>query len=141
MAMAAAGAHDTGMGHDHDAAPANVDRAVLDIGGTVGALILITGRERLGDEIEVSPLEAPDRRVHTAIHERRIGDRVIFAGLYPALEAGTYRIWVDDPALVDTVTIVGGEVAEVDWTASTAPATPARDDRDGPDGAETAGGD
>jgi hypothetical protein len=105
------------MSHDHEAAPANVDRAVLDIGGDVGALILITGPERLGHEIEVSPIHTPGARVHTAIHERRVGARVIYAGLYPGLAAGTYRIWTDEPGVRDRVTIVGGEVAEVDWTA------------------------
>ena len=109
------------MSHDHEAPPANVDRAVLDIGGDVG-LILITGPELLGHEIEVSPMDAPGARVHTAIHERRAGDRVICAGLYPGLAAGTYRIWTDEPGVRDRVTIVGGEVAEVDWTA---PATDA----------------
>jgi len=43
---------------------------------------------------------------------------VLFAGVYPELAAGTYRIWTDDPALPDRVTIVGGEVAEVDWRAA-----------------------
>jgi hypothetical protein len=110
------------MSHDHEAAPANVDRAILDIGGDVGALILITGPEHLGHEIEVSPIDAPGARVHTAIHERRAGDRVICAGLYPSLAAGTWRIWTDGPGLRDRVTIVGGEVAEVDWTAPPADA-------------------
>jgi hypothetical protein len=56
-----------------------------------------------------------DRRVHTAIHERRTADSVTYAGIYPQLVAGRYRIWTDRPGLVDEVTIVGGEVAEVDW--------------------------
>jgi hypothetical protein len=39
----------------------------------------------------------------------------VFAGIYARLEAGTYRIWADRPGLVDTVTVVGGAVSEVDW--------------------------
>ncbi|HEY7827324.1 MAG TPA: hypothetical protein VIB99_03760 [Candidatus Limnocylindrales bacterium] len=54
-------------------------------------------------------------RVHTAIHERRAGDLVAYAGIYPELQQGTYRVWIDDPALPNQVTIVGGEVAELDW--------------------------
>ena len=41
-----------------------------------------------------------------------------YAGIYPELRAGAYRIWTDDPTLPDRVTIVGGEVAEVDWRRS-----------------------
>jgi hypothetical protein len=40
---------------------------------------------------------------------------VTYAGIYPELTAGTYRIWGDNPSLPDRVTIIGGEVAEVDW--------------------------
>jgi hypothetical protein len=54
-------------------------------------------------------------RTHTAIHERRSGGQVTYAGIYVELKAGTYRIWTDDPSLPDRVTIIGGQVAEVDW--------------------------
>ncbi len=54
-------------------------------------------------------------RTHTAIHERLSGGQQTYAGIYPELKAGDYRIWTDDPGLPDRVTIVGGEVAEVDW--------------------------
>jgi hypothetical protein len=35
--------------------------------------------------------------------------------VYPELPAGEYRLWPDDPSLPDRITIVGGEVAEMDW--------------------------
>lgn len=117
--------------------------AVLDIGGDIGALILYTDAEYNGREIEVSPIDEPDHgqevghddgrepahehghvheqghgpahRTHTAIHERRSGGEVTYAGIYVELKAGTYRIWTNDPSLPDRVTIVGGHVAEVDW--------------------------
>ena len=110
----------------------SLEDAVLDIGGDVGALILYTDAEYDEREIEVSLVdEAHDHgeeqtrehghehghghRTHTAIHERRAGSQTTYAGIYPQLKAGTYRIWTDDPTLPDRVTIVGGEVAEVDW--------------------------
>jgi hypothetical protein len=105
------------MSHDHGPERAYDEEAVLDIGGNVGALILTTGSEYRGQEVEVSPLDDPDARIHTAIHERRVGDRVVFAGIFPELRAGIYRIWTRQPGLVDRVRIVGGEVAAVDWTA------------------------
>lgn len=121
----------------------SLEDAVLDIGGDVGALILYTDADFAGREIEVSLLDdsepghahehwhghehgpelehgqehqhGPDHRVHTAVHERRAGGLVTYAGIYPELKAGTYRIWIDDPTLPSQVTIVGGEVAELDW--------------------------
>ena len=89
--------------------------AALDIGGDVGALLLYTGPEQRGREVEVSPVGQELLRVHTAIHARRVQGHVVFAGLFPQLVAGDYQIWTDDPTLPDRVTIVGGEVAEVDW--------------------------
>ena len=58
------------------------------------------------------------QRTHTAIHVRRVGDQLTYAGIYPELKAGDYRIWTDDPSLPDRVTIVGGQVAEVDWRST-----------------------
>ena len=125
----------------------SLEDAVLDIGGDVGALILYTDAAYDEREIEVSPLDEPEaadrhehgqlhgkihghehphghdhehgHRTHTAIHERRAGGQATYAGIYPQLKAGTYRIWTDDPSLPDHVTIVGGEVAEVDWRKPT----------------------
>jgi hypothetical protein len=117
----------------------SLEDAVLDIGGDIGALILYTDAAYNGREIEVSPMDEPDHghghehehddghehdhahghehghRTHTAIHERRSGGRVTYAGIYVELKAGSYRIWTDDPSLPDRVTIIGGQVAEVDW--------------------------
>ncbi|HVA85190.1 MAG TPA: hypothetical protein VNF73_02605 [Candidatus Saccharimonadales bacterium] len=100
--------------HDHGRG-ARIEDAVLDIGGDIGALILYAPEEYDEREIEVSPIGDESNRVHTAIHERRAGGRTVHAGIYPALRAGTWRIWADRPGMVDRVTIVGGQVAEVDW--------------------------
>jgi hypothetical protein len=115
----------------------SLEDAVLDIGGDIGALILYTDAAYEGREIEVSRIDEPDddqdhehahehghghdhehghdHRTHTAIHERRSGGKVTYAGIYLALKAGIYRIETDDPSLPDRVTVVGGQVAEVDW--------------------------
>jgi hypothetical protein len=92
-----------------------LEDAVLDIGGDVGALILFTDASYAEREIEVS-LEGDDQhRTHTAIHQRRAASGEVYAGIFPELPAGRYRIWADRPGLTNRVTIVGGEVAEVDW--------------------------
>ncbi len=91
------------------------EAVVLDIGDDVGALILYTGEELRGREIEVSPKGRDAWRVHTAIRERRANGRTIFAGVYLALPADDYTIWRDATTPAGEVTIVGGAVAEADW--------------------------
>lgn len=103
--------------HEHEAWLPGVG-SVLDIGGEIGALVLYTDERFRGREIEISPVGDESHRVHTAIHERKVGGQLVFAGVYPDLPEGTYRIWTDDPSLPDLVTIVGGEVAEMDWRAA-----------------------
>ncbi|MBV9357759.1 MAG: phospholipase [Chloroflexi bacterium] len=88
---------------------------VLDIGDDVGALILYTPAALHGREIEVSPLSDTQRRVHTAVLRRSINQRPLYAAVYAELPAGDYRIWGDNPALPDRVSIAAGRVAEVDW--------------------------
>lgn len=100
--------------HEDSDAPVAAE-AVLDIGGDVGALILHTDASLRGREIEVSPVGRDEHRTHTAIRERRVRGALRFAGIFPALPAGEYRIWAPEEGLADRVTIVGGEVAEVDW--------------------------
>jgi hypothetical protein len=92
-----------------------MEHVVLDIGGDVGALVLYTRPELRGREIEVSPLGVDAPRVHTAILERSVRGKTVFAGVYPELHAGEYRIWGSPPGAVDQVTIQAGRVAEVDW--------------------------
>lgn len=122
--------------------PSQDGTVVLDIGGDVGALVLLTGASLLGAEIEISPLggagadvfqEAhphvhshdhgddhththhPDR-THVAVRERLAPDGVRYAAIYPGLRAGRYQLWSVDGTPADVVQIVGGEVAELDWS-------------------------
>jgi hypothetical protein len=100
---------------EHRADHVQAEDLVLDIGEGVGALILYTGPELRGAEIEVSLKDGDGKRVHTAIHERRVQGRIVFAGVYPDLPEGDYVIWTDDPDKSTTFTVVSGQVAEVDW--------------------------
>jgi hypothetical protein len=90
------------------------ETVVLDIGQDVGALIIYTKAEFRGREIEVSP-QGSAARVHVEVLERRINGRPIFAAVFPGLRAGEYDIWENFTKPGGTVTIVGGEVATVDW--------------------------
>jgi hypothetical protein len=86
--------------------------AVLDIGQGIGALVIYTSKEFRGKEVQIS-LKGTNsaRMVHTAVWERRVNGRVVFAGVYPSLPAGDYIIWTHPSS---QVTIVGGSVAEID---------------------------
>lgn len=89
--------------------------AVLDIGGTVGALIIYTPAALHGVEIEVSLAGTRLPCIHTAVLARRIGERTVFAALFLALTEGEYHIWVEAPGIERRVVVRGGAVAEVDW--------------------------
>lgn len=90
------------------------ETVVLDIGGDIGALIIYAEAVLHGREIEVSP-RGSTTRVHVEVLERRINGRPVFAAVFPGLHAGDYDIWDNAPEPSGTVTIVGGEVATVDW--------------------------
>ena len=91
------------------------ESVVLDIGQDVGALVIYTAAELRGREIEVSPRVCGAKRVHVEVLERRVNGRPIFAAVFPGLRAGDYDIWENYPEPRGTVSIVGGEIAEVDW--------------------------
>jgi hypothetical protein len=87
---------------------------VLDIGGSVGALVLYTPASMLGSEIEiesVAPDGLPAPRVHSAVRERDLpgGGEPIFAAVYPHLLEGVYRI----DGWSQTLRIAGGRITEV----------------------------
>jgi hypothetical protein len=86
---------------------------LLDIGGTVGALVLYADEACLGLEIDVTLVGAPrSHHMHTMIRRRRAVDREFIAGVYPELEEGAYTVWGIDDAPLGEVTIVGGRVSE-----------------------------
>lgn len=91
----------------------HAEPAVLDIGQGVGALAVYTKAELVGQEVEVSIKGNDEKRIHTAIHERKVNGRSIFAGLFLALPEGEYIVWVHPSC---EVTIHGGQVAELDWS-------------------------
>ena len=75
--------------------PSGPGSVLLDIGGDVGALIIITPAAMAGEEIHVSPVRDPAGRTHAVVRERRLGPASSHAAVYPALPAGEYTIWRD----------------------------------------------
>lgn len=96
--------------------------AVLDIGEDIGALIVYTGPELRGREIEVTP-KGGSRRTHTDVLERSVGGRRVFAALFLALPEGDYDLWRRQ-ARTGEARVTGGAVAEVDWRGLAGPHLP-----------------
>jgi hypothetical protein len=98
--------------HDHskDARPEHV---MLDLGPGVGALVLQTGAEMHGLEIEISPGERDDDRWHRQVHERQVGGRALYGAVFESLPAGEYTLWLDDEPLRRHVAVAGAAVTDI----------------------------
>ncbi len=95
--------------------PSGPGSVLLDIGGDVGALIIITPARMAGEEIHISPLHDPAGRTHALVRERRLGPASCHAAVYPALAAGDYTIWRPAGSPAGTVRIDGGAAASYRW--------------------------
>ncbi|HEY7597532.1 MAG TPA: hypothetical protein VH969_30585 [Actinophytocola sp.] len=94
-----------------------MDTLVLDIGGDVGALVLVAGPELAEQEIEISAgrhtsIDAATPRSHNVVHARHGGGRVAYTAVFPSVPAGDYTVWRPDGSAHATVTIHGGRVTE-----------------------------
>jgi hypothetical protein len=88
----------------------HTESVVLDIGESMGALVLYTRPDLHGHEIEVSPRGSHARRVHSAVLERSFNGRTAYVAVYPELPAGDYELcWGDHPRF----TIAEGHVTEL----------------------------
>jgi hypothetical protein len=98
--------------HDHstDARPEHV---MLDLGPGVGALVLHTGSELHGAEIEISPAGSDGERSHKQVHERPVAGRPLYAAVFDRLPAGEYTLWLDDLPLRRDVAVAGETVTDI----------------------------
>jgi hypothetical protein len=95
---------------------------VLDIGGDIGAAMVVAPASLVGAEIEIRQAGEPWEGTHTAIRQRDLGDVTAFAGVFPSLPAGDYELRITgDPCIptglgptVDLV-VTGGEVTRLNW--------------------------
>ncbi|MFY1636085.1 phospholipase [Solwaraspora sp. WMMB335] len=114
------------MQHEHSLGRSETGGVVLDIGGDTGALIIYTGQEFHGREIEIGPFagegggageqqSAAGSRTHAAVRERRVHDGVFYSAVYTDLSAGVYTVWRAPDVPAGQVTITGGAVTEFVW--------------------------
>ncbi len=90
------------------------DCAVLDIGGSSGALVVSADPDVEGCEIEISPRSAPEHRTHAALRARRVSRGRVVAACFPALAAGEYLVWPVVGVEPTPVAVLGGEVVTVE---------------------------
>ncbi len=99
--------------HHHEA---DFERGVMvDVGPGAGALVIYTGDELRGQEIEISPKGSDSSRVHTDVLRRKTAAGYVCAAVFGSLAEGEYRLWHDTLAGPAPVRIVGGQVTEIDW--------------------------
>jgi hypothetical protein len=112
--------------------PSSAGSVVLELGETVGVLVLEATAELNGREIEISAVGGAEdhddldhahgddhahthaHRTHSMVRERGTAAGKSYAAVYPGLAVGTYTVWRDHTP-VGTVTIDGGRVTRYRW--------------------------
>jgi hypothetical protein len=110
--------------------PSSAGSVVLELGDTVGVLVLEATADLNGREIEISPIDGSHHhdhdhvhgdahghahRTHSMVRERGTAAGTSYAAVYPGLAVGTYTVWRDHDTPVGTVTIDGGRVTRYRW--------------------------
>jgi hypothetical protein len=97
----------------HHSKDARSEHVMLDLGPGVGALVLHTGADLHGVEIEISPAGRDGERSHKQVHERPAGGRPLYAAVFENLPAGEYTLWRDDLPLRRGVAVAGAVVTDI----------------------------
>ncbi|MGO9559238.1 MAG: hypothetical protein ACLPYW_09130 [Acidimicrobiales bacterium] len=87
----------------------------IDVGGTMGALLLRSVPEREGLEVEIHPVDKPDAHTHVWVLPRATGAAVTYAALFPSLPAGRYQVLEPDGSCGPEVLVEAGRVTTADW--------------------------
>ncbi len=88
---------------------------MVDVGAGAGALVIYTGDELRGQEIEISPKGADAERTHTDVLRRRVAQGHVCAAVFGSLPEGEYQLWHPSLAGPAEVQIEDGRVTELDW--------------------------
>jgi hypothetical protein len=98
------------------AGPTGSGTVVLELGPSVGALVLITAPELDGAEIDVSLAGSHSYRTHSIVRRRHVAGGTQYAAVYPGLPPGSYTVWRAPGDPLTTAIIIGGAVTMTDWT-------------------------
>ena len=102
------------MSHSHDhSTDVRPEHVMLELGPGVGALVLRTGSDLHGAEIEISPAGRDGERSHKQVHERPVAGRPLYGAVFESLPAGEYTLWLDDRPLRRRVAVAGAAVTDI----------------------------
>ncbi|HEX3540783.1 MAG TPA: hypothetical protein VHT75_10120 [Acidimicrobiales bacterium] len=88
---------------------------VVDIGGDIGVLVVITDPALDGEEIEICPAGSR-ARTHTVVRPRALpAGGVVHAGVFPSLLAGDYTLQATGSRPDVRFRVEGGAVTELTW--------------------------
>jgi hypothetical protein len=114
--------HDNAHDHSHpaEAAPgASKGAVVLDIGGDIGAGVVLTPASMDELEIEIRRAGTEWDGTHVAVRERvQPGRPSVHAAVFASLASGTYDLRVRFGAAgagINHIDVVGGQVATTQW--------------------------
>ena len=99
--------------HSHTAG-AGQGPVAVEVGHGVGALLLWTGPEMDGAELDITPVEGGRRR-HVAVMPRDLGGRTVYAAVYPVLAPGRYLLWDVEGLPHQEVDIADGVITHATW--------------------------
>jgi hypothetical protein len=94
--------------------PASSASVALDIGGGLGALVILPSERFRGREIEISPVDDDRPRVHTGVHERASDAGSTLTAIFGSLPAGDYVIWEDADTAGPLIEVPDGGVAQIE---------------------------
>ena len=109
--------HDDGRGHDHvhTLDPSGDGTVVLEIGGEIGALVLLTPDDLNGAEIDIFRCGEDRPAMHSAVRARHLPGGHVHAAVYPTVPEGDYVVAAIGALPELPVTIRGGFVTETGW--------------------------
>jgi hypothetical protein len=94
--------------------PRRGQAAVLDIGGSSGALVVYAPASTLDREIEICDPATPDVRTHNVVRAHKAGSHDVYAAVFPDVTEGDYSVVHFDGSLCPPIVVLGGAVTEVD---------------------------
>lgn len=95
--------------------PSHDGSVVLDIGGTIGAVVLHVPDELAGAEIDIVGVGPGTTSTHSLVRPRVLPGGTRYAAVYPGLPEGAYRIPGTAGFPAAALQVAGGTVTEVDW--------------------------
>lgn len=90
--------------------------AVLDIGGDIGALVVMMRPEDRGRELHLRSDHVTPLAVHTGVWARHTPSGEITTAVFGELPAGSYEVLDPSGSAIRRVRITGGELTEIALT-------------------------